>query len=83
MSKGTPVIGNRIGWKDSCGMPSHIHRTIDGGQTTVCGHQPRNPEYEATMWVITRNVSKKKLGISNYCRTCFKNGGKNLPWITA
>lgn len=75
--------GNRIGWLDSCNMPSHIHRTINGGQTTVCGHTPRNPEYEATEWKITRNIPKKKHGISNFCRECFQNGGKTLLWITA
>jgi len=77
------VGGNRIGWLDSTKTPSHIHRTVDGGQTTVCGHTPRNPEYEIVMWKITRNIPKKKHGMSNFCRTCFKNGGKSLPWITA
>lgn len=77
------IGGNRIGWLDSSRMPSHIHRTVDGGQTTVCGHTPRNPEYEATAWKITRNIPRKKHGMSNFCRTCFQKGGKTLPWITA
>lgn len=75
--------GNRIGWLDSTNQPSHIHRTVNGGWSTVCGHTPRNPEYEATTWKITRKVPKKKHGMSNFCRTCFQNGGKTLPWITA
>lgn len=80
---GIIALGNRIGWLDSTNQPSHIHRTVNGGQSTVCGHTPRNPEYEATTWKITRKVPKKKHGVSNYCRTCFQNGGKTLPWITA
>lgn len=28
---------NRIAWLDSCNMPSHIHKTDDGGVTTHDG----------------------------------------------
>jgi hypothetical protein len=77
------IQGNRIGWLDSTGEPSHVHRTVDGGTNTVCGHTPRNPEYESKAWKITNKIPRKKQGRSNFCSVCFSVGGKSLPWITA
>jgi hypothetical protein len=69
--------GNRIGWLDSCDMPARIHRTLDGGVSTVCGHAPlHNP-----MWTLSNDVPRKMHGISRYCHRCFEHGGKTLPWI--
>ena len=70
------VEGNRIGWLDSCLMPSHIHRTVDDGFSTVCGHEALTEN-----WIITKDIPVKIKGVSRYCRVCFKNGGKTLPWI--
>lgn len=66
----------RIGWLDSCKMPARIHLTNDDGNTTICGHQPKNQ-----VWIITDKVPRKIHGESRYCRICFKNGGKSLPWF--
>ena len=68
--------GHRIGWLDSVRMPSHIHRTVDSGKTTICGHVPADHD-----WILAE-VPRKKLGYSRYCRTCFKDGGKSLPWLS-
>jgi hypothetical protein len=67
----------RIAWLDSANMPSHIHKTYDGGVTTVCGHKPRSEKN----WTITDDIPRKRGGFSNYCRVCFKNGGKFIPFI--
>lgn len=66
----------RISWLDSCKMPARIHLTSDDGQTTVCGHTPRSKKN----WQITSAVPRNIRG-SRYCKICFKNGGKILPWL--
>lgn len=70
----------RIGWLDSANMPSHIHKTLDDGITTVCGHDPR---YKSTIkrWTIDSTIPRKIKGTSRYCKICFADGGKSLPWI--
>ena len=70
------IKGNRIGWMDSANMPSHIHRT-ENRETTICGHSP----FTKTNWKVTCIIPRKRCGKSNYCRKCFENGGKTLPWI--
>lgn len=75
------VEGKRIGWLDSVRMPAHIHRTTDEGQTTVCGH-PCGENFASGRWVMDSTVPRKIRGQSQYCRICFKNGGKTLPWKT-
>ena len=67
----------RIGWLDSANMPARIHMTLDDGETTVCGHKPRSEKN----WKITDKVPRKTMGFSQYCRVCFKNGGKTLPFV--
>lgn len=67
----------RIGWLDSTGVSARIHLTDDEGETTLCGHKPRSEKN----WTITDQVSRKFRGESRYCRVCFKNGGKSLPFI--
>ncbi len=69
------VIGYRCGWM-SGGLPSHVHRTIDGGMTTCCGHEIAKTKH----WTLSE-VPRKRKGRSMYCQTCFKDGGKTLPWI--
>jgi len=69
------VEGNRIAWLDSCLMPSRIHRTVDDGFSTVCGHESLREN-----WIVTDKVPRKMAGRTRYCVTCFKNGGKTLPW---
>ncbi len=77
----------RISWLDSCRHPSHIHKTADEGLTTVCGHRPRDMEAEhdpiadRQRWKITPDVPRKIKGKSRYCRECFKDGGKSLPFV--
>jgi hypothetical protein len=68
---------NRIGWLDSVGQPSHIHKTTDEGRTTLCGHSPR----EESLWKITDEIPRKIKGRSNYCLICFEKGKKSLPLI--
>jgi hypothetical protein len=65
----------RISWLDSCRMPAHIHLTNDEGDSTICGHNPKNGK-----WLITDSVPRRLQGRSRYCRVCFKHGGKSLPW---
>jgi len=67
----------RIAWLDSVKQPSHIHKTSDEGMTTLCGHAPR----EEKLWEITDKVLRKRAGYSNYCRICFMDGKKSLPFI--
>jgi len=74
------VQGQRIGWLDSVREPARIHRTIDGGQTTVCGHYPAHA-HAIGRWVISCDVPRHVNGRSRYCKTCFKDGGKTLPWV--
>lgn len=69
--------GQRIGWLDSANMPARIHKTMDHGETTVCGHKPRSEKN----WKITSEVPRKIRGDSRYCRVCFKDGGKTLPFV--
>lgn len=71
--------GKRIAWLDSANMDSHIHRTLDNGQTTVCGHRPRS---EAE-WKITSRVSRAAQGRSRYCKTCFagKHKKSEIQWL--
>ena len=77
------ITGNRIAWLDSCKMPSRIHRTIDNGNTTICGHTPRKigGGSGGVTWEINSEVPRSSHGHSKYCQTCFKNGGKTLLWI--
>jgi hypothetical protein len=71
------VKGKRIGWLDSVGDPSLIHKTMDDGDTTICGHNLKL----AKSWEITDEIPRHIKGCSNYCRICFKRGGKTLPFI--
>lgn len=64
----------RISWLDSCGMPSHIHLTVDG-LDTVCG---KHSEYISERKLV--RVPRRSAGLSSYCRRCFQNGGKSFPW---
>jgi hypothetical protein len=68
----------RIGWLDSTHMPARIHLTEDEGETTLCGHKPRSEKN----WTITDQIPRHILGVSRYCRVCFKDGGKTLPFIS-
>lgn len=78
MAKGKPEQTlHRIGWLDSVNMPAHIHKTNDDGKTTVCGHHPLSEPN----WKITSRVPRKVRGSSQYCRECFKDGGKSLPFL--
>lgn len=64
----------KISWADSTGQPSNIHLTIDG-RDTLCGG--------SAMYISGRKLAiapKKHQGRSKFCRVCFQNGGKNLPW---
>ena len=70
----TKINATRISWIDSAHMPSHIHLTADSVET-LCGD---HAEFIANR-VLKRSPSKER-GQSNYCRICFKNGGKSLPW---
>lgn len=67
----------RIGWLDSVDMPSHIHLTLDGGQTTICGHKPLTQK----AWKITSDIPRKDHGRSNYCSQCFAQGNKSVPFL--
>ena len=72
--------GHRIAWLDSVRMPSRIHRTTNGGRTTICGHRPKSERH----WEIAfggEEIPRAIRGSSRYCRTCFKQGGKTLPWL--
>ena len=62
---------NKIGWIDSCGQPSHVHKTLDGIDT-ACG---RHSEYIAGRKLAV--VPRKLAGRSRFCRVCFKDGGKS------
>lgn len=75
-----PVTGHRIGWLDSARMAARIHRTTDDGVTTVCGHDPLE-KFTTGRWVLDCTVPRTRRGRSAYCGTCFKNGGKTLPWF--
>lgn len=68
------INATRISWLDSTKEPSHIHLTADGVET-LCGN---HAEWIANR-VLKRSPSKDH-GRTNYCRVCFKNGGKSLPW---
>lgn len=76
---GSIVGGFRIGWLDSCRHPSRIHRTVDGGKTTICDH-PVQENIDSLRWASTPEVPRKHQGRSRYCHVCFANGGKTLPW---
>lgn len=83
------VEGQRIGWLDSTRAPSHIHRTVDGGVTTVCGHPVLEMTQDTTYrgdgsprWVVSSDIPRGIKGSSRYCPTCFANGGKTLPVLT-
>jgi hypothetical protein len=71
-----PTGGNRIAWLDSANMPSHIHRTLDNGKSTVCGHKPMDFD-----WTITSDVPRTHLGEDRHCRVCFKNTKKSIPFL--
>lgn len=64
----------RIAWLDSCSMPSHVHLTVDGVDTVCGGHA----EYIAGR--VLAKTPKKRDGRTNFCRICFRNGGKSAPW---
>jgi hypothetical protein len=64
----------RISWLDSCNMPSRIHLTADGIDTVCGGHA----EYLQHRRLI--RAPRKDHGRSRYCRRCFADGGKTLPW---
>ena len=64
----------KIAWIDSCGSPSHIHLTEDGIDTVCENHS----EYIENRKLS--QVPKKILGVSRFCKVCFKNGGKSKPW---
>ena len=64
----------RISWLDSCSMPSRIHLTADGVETLCGGHA----EYIANRRLV--QSPRKDHGRGRYCRRCFANGGKALPW---
>jgi len=82
------VEGMRIGWLDSTRAPSHIHRTIDNGVTTVCGHpvkemtETHDPLFNRPRWAVDPNIPRSIHGRSRYCVTCFKHGGKTIPFFT-
>ena len=61
----------RIAWLDSANMASHIHLTSDGGETTLCGHEPG----KETQWKITSQVPRAVRGEDRHCSTCFKLAG--------
>lgn len=64
----------RISWSDSSSQPSCIHLTEDGKETLCGGHA----EHIAGRTLIV--APNRKLGFSNFCGVCFKNGGKTLKW---
>ena len=64
----------KIGWLDSADMPSHTHLT-DDGVDTICGN---HDEFIAGRTLI--QTPKRNKGRSNFCRRCFKDGGKALGW---
>lgn len=64
----------KIAWLDSCGMDSHIHATKDGVDT-VCG---RHGGYIAQRTLF--RVASKRSGSSNFCRVCFQDTKKSIPW---
>lgn len=70
----------RIGWLDSANMPARIHLTADNGETTLCGHEPRE-QVRQGRWKIKPDVPRKIDGRSRYCKVCFCKGGKTLPFI--
>lgn len=74
------VEGFRIGWLDSCRMPSRIHRTLDGIQTICC--HPYKENIISGRWVQINEVPRHAYGQRRYCRTCFKKGGKTIPWFS-
>lgn len=63
----------RIGWLDSCRMPSRVHCTADG-VNTYCNHDTSGGK-----WIIQK-VPTRTRGQSRYCRVCFKDQPKNLDW---
>ena len=73
MKAGTQ-LRRKIGWLDSAGMPSHTHLT-DDGVDTICGE---HDEYIAGRQLVM--TPKRTQGRSNFCRRCFKEGGKSLSW---
>lgn len=73
--------GYRVGWLDTAGQPSRIHRTVSTGSpsTTVCGYDLEKHEY----YPEARRVSKvptRIRGRSQYCRICFQDSKKSIPW---
>lgn len=71
------VTSKRIAWLDSADMASHIHRTTDKGETTVCGHKPKSEKN----WKITSQVPRAISGEDRHCPTCFKNIKKSIPFL--
>jgi len=70
----------RIGWLDSCRMPSRVHATQDDGETTICQHHPRAC-HEGGRWKIVESVPLKRNGRSAFCKTCFTHTTKSIPWV--
>jgi hypothetical protein len=64
----------RISWLDSCGRPTSIHLTEDGMDTLCGGHS------EYLLKGRLARSPRRSRGRTKYCRICFANGGKALPW---
>lgn len=64
----------KVGWADSCNLPSCIHLTKDGIDTLCGGHS------EYLQHRVLARVPRKNGGYSKFCRGCFKDGGKSNPW---
>ena len=68
--------GFKISWVDSAGQPSFIHLVaVAGGADTACkGHDLYIRER------VLQRSPQKKSGRSNFCKVCFRGGGKANPW---
>ncbi len=77
-------LGKRIGWLDSARMPSRIHRTVDEGITTVCGHNCGEMfATEWKQWILGKSseIPRRRSGLSNFCKVCFKETNHNISWF--
>jgi len=89
------MSGHRIGWLDSCRMPSRVHRTLDGGTTTVCKYrlEPLSPAEKLSAlldsktmpdprntWTPSR-VPTSDRGQKRFCKVCFKEAKHKVPWL--
>ena len=68
--------GFKISWIDSAGQASFIHLVaVAGGTDTLCkGHDLYIRER------VLQRSPQKKSGRSNFCKVCFRGGGKANPW---